>query len=459
MPCRPSPRLLLALLAAALTLPARAPAAGLTPVERRIAAAVDRHAPAAFDLLHRTVDINSGTLNIDGVREIGRIYRAEFEALGFTTRWVDGAAWGRAGHLIATHAGRAGAPRVLLIGHLDTVFEPDSPFQHWTPLTDSTASGPGISDMKGGDVIMLLALRALREAGELDRLTVTAVLTGDEEKSGDPLALARRDLIDAARHADIALGFEDGDGDPRHAVVARRGSSGWTLRVHGTAAHSSQIFRADIGGGAIYEAARILAAFHDSLSHEALLTVNPGAIVGGTQATFDTQTSRGTAFGKSNVIADTALVSGDLRTISPDQLQRARATMTRIVAAASPHTSAHIEFDEGYPPLAPSAGNRALLGIYDQASRDLGLGPVEAVDPARAGAADISFTDGIVAQAIDGIGMRGDGGHTAGEWANLHSLPRQAKRAAVTLARLAERAPARPATLRRSSSAKGEPSW
>ena len=413
-----------------------ASAAITSKAERHIVTAVDRHAPAALELLRRTVDVNSGTMNPEGVREVGRMFAAEFDALGFATRWVDGAAWGRAGHLIATRTGKGRGPRVLLIGHLDTVFEKDSPFQRYESVSDSTACGPGVCDMKGGDVIMLLALRALKEAGALDRLSVTAVLTGDEEKPGAPLDQARGDLIAAARDADVAIGFEDGDGDPRHAVIARRGNSGWVLRVSGTPAHSSQIFRADLGSGAIYEAARILVAFKDSLSIEPYLTVNPGTVVGGTTITFDPEGSRGTAFGKTNVIAESTLVTGDLRTISLEQREGAKAIMRRIVAASPPHAGAEITFTDGYPPLAPSDGNQRLLAIYDRASRDLGTGPVEAVDPSRAGAADVSFTEGHVGMAIDGIGMRGDGGHTVGETADLRWLGWQAKRAALMLARL-----------------------
>jgi glutamate carboxypeptidase len=418
-----------------------ASAALTSPVERKIAAAVDRHAPAAHELLRRVVEINSGTMNPDGVREVGRVFAAEFEALGFKTRWADGAAWGRAGHLVATRPKQG--PRVLLIGHLDTVFEKDSPFQRFEPLSDSTARGPGICDMKGGDVIMLLALRALKEAGALDRLSVTAVLTGDEEKSGDPLGLARADLIAAAEEAEVAIGFEDGDGKPQHAVISRRGTSSWVLRVGGTAAHLSQIFRPDIGSGSVYEAARILTAFKDSLSVEPYLTVNPGALVGGTSVTLDPEASRGTAFGKTNVIAESTLVIGDLRTLSIDQRESAKAIMRRIVEASPPHAGAAITFTDGYPPLAPSDGNRKLLAIYDKASRDLGVGPVEAVDPSRAGAADVSFCEGHVEMAIDGVGMRGDFGHTVQETADLRWLPWQAKRAALVLARLVSPAPVR----------------
>jgi glutamate carboxypeptidase len=285
---------------------------------------------------------------------------------------------------------------------------------------------------------MLLALRALRDAGALERLQFTVVLTGDEEKAGTPLALARADLIAAATAADIAIGFEDGAGDPRTAVISRRSSSGWVLRTSGRPAHSSQIFRADIGSGAIYETARILTAFRDSLSGEPYLTFNPGVILGGTSARLDLQESRGTAFGKSNVIAESTLVTGDLRALSIEQRERAKATMRRIAGAHLPHTGADIQFEDSYPPLAPSEGNRRLLTIFDRASQDLGFGPVNAVDPARAGAADVSFTSGLVDMAMDGVGLMGDGGHTVNETADLGTLAIQAKRMAVTLSRLAD---------------------
>ncbi|TMQ72625.1 MAG: M20 family metallopeptidase, partial [Candidatus Eisenbacteria bacterium] len=194
-----------ALLASLLVVvPARA---GLDPTERALARAVDHRAPAALALLERAVNVNSGTMNFDGVRKVGRLFQSELEALGFKVRWVDGAGFGRAGHLIAERSGRRGGPKVLLIGHLDTVFEADSPFQKFERLYDSTARGPGVIDMKGGDVIVLMALGALADARRLDRLSIRVVLMGDEEKSGAPLTLARRDLFAAADWADVAIGF------------------------------------------------------------------------------------------------------------------------------------------------------------------------------------------------------------------------------------------------------------
>jgi len=387
-------------------------------------------------LLEQVVNINSGTMNFDGVKKIGDIFRKEFAALGFETRWVDGTAFERSGHLVAEHRGTG--PRLLLIGHLDTVFEADSPFQRFQIIDDSTASGPGIGDMKGGDVIIVQALVALHEVGVLKNMNITVVMTGDEERSGRPLDLARKDLIEAAKAADIAIGFENGDGDPTTAIVTRRGSTGWTLRVKGKPAHSSQIFREDVGAGAIYEAARILNAFYEKLAGEQYLTFNPGLILGGTDVDYEASQARGSAFGKNNVVAGQVVVSGDLRTISPAQLERAKATMQAIVSQHRPQTSAGLKFRDSYPPLAPTAGNRRLLKIFDQVSRDLGFGPVTEVDPMRAGAADVSFTAGHVEMAIDGLGLGGADDHTVNETGDLRTLPMQTKRAAVLLYRLSK---------------------
>ena len=403
--------------------------------EQAVVTYVDAHNAEALVLLERAVNINSGTGNHAGVREVGKLFAGEFEALGFTTRWVDGTPFKRAGHLVAERA-RPGR-RVLLIGHLDTVFEADSPFQKFERLSDQQARGPGIIDMKGGDVIIVQALKALRATGALDRLHVTVVMTGDEESAGEPQDMARAALIAAAKGAEVAIGFEDGAGDPRTAVIGRRGTTSWTLTVTGKPAHSSQIFRSDIGYGAIFEAARILNAFRETLAGEPHLTFNPALVVGGTTAELDVTTARGLAFGKDNVIPERAVVSGDLRALSAEQFAQARTRMEAIVASRPlAQTKATIAFDEGYPPLAPTEGNRKLLALYDQASRDVGAGPVTAVDPDRAGAADVSFIAGHVPMILDGVGLMGDGGHTVNETADLTTLPSQTKRAALLLYRL-----------------------
>ncbi len=406
----------------------------LSGIERRIAEAVDSHDAEALALLERIVDINSGTMNFAGVREVAEVLRPPLEALGFTTRWVDGAAFHRAGHLVAEHPGPG--PRILLVGHLDTVFEPSSPFQRFERLDESTARGPGIIDMKGGDVVMLSALGALKDAGQLDRMNIVAVFDGDEEDAGAPRDLARRALMEAAQGASAALGFEDGAGDPRTAVVSRRSAGSWSLRTTGKPAHSSQIFEPEVGAGAVYEASRILSEFYTRMHTEAHLTFNPGLALGGTLLKTDATGTAGSAAGKRNVVAEHMTVAGDLRALSPEQLDRAQRTMQEIVSRHLPGTSAEITFDDGYPPMAPTAGNQRLLAMYDRVSRDLGEGGVEAVDPSRAGAADVSFVAGTVPMIIDGIGLCGHDDHTGKETADLRTLPSQTKRAALVIYRL-----------------------
>jgi glutamate carboxypeptidase len=403
--------------------------------ERAIVSAVDAGNPAALALLETAVNINSGTQNFAGVRRVGDLFRKEFDALGFKTTWVDGAAFKRAGHLVADHPGKG--PRTILIGHLDTVFEPDSPFQAFKRIDDKTATGPGIIDMKGGDVIIVAALKALKAAGALDDMNVIVVMTGDEEDAGDPQAAARAGLVDAAKGAQYALGFEDGPGDPRFAVTARRGTSSWKLQVKGKTGHSSQIFRQELGYGANYELARIVDGFRRKLAGEEHLTFNPSLILGGTSVELDEVLSRGAASGKTNVIAATATALGDLRTLSKTQLQHAREVMKAVVADGPlAQTEATLTFEDGYPSLPPTEGNARLLAEYDRASRDLGFGPVAAVSPDRAGAADVSFVSGDVKSIIDGIGLMGHDDHSPSETADLTTLPSQTKRAAILLYRL-----------------------
>ena len=408
--------------------------AQLTKVEKKISASVDAHHAEAVKFLEQVVNINSGSMNFEGVHKVGQLFKVKLDALGFSTKWVDGKPFGRAGHLVAEHQGKG--KTLLLIGHLDTVFELTSPFQQFKMLNDSIASGPGVGDMKGGDVAIIQSLTALQEAGLLKDMSVIVVMTGDEELSGRPLELARYDLIEAAKAADIAIGFEDGSGNPKTAVVARRSSSGWELTISGNAAHSSQIFTDKVGVGAIYEAARILNDFYVELSKEPNLTFNPGMILGGNTVDHDEKINGGSAYGKNNIVSKNVVVTGDIRAISPDQLATTQKTMKAIVSKHLQGTSAEIIFDTGYPPLAPTDGNYQLLELFNQVSKDLGFGSVVAVNPRDAGAADISFTAAYVEMAMDGLGLGSSGGHTANEVANMRTLAMQAKRAAVLMHRL-----------------------
>ncbi len=442
--CAPSPASTAPAPAAAVpTAPPPLEARELTPTERQIAARVEARNEEEIALLEETVNINSGTLNPAGVRRVAEVMRPHFEALGFEVRLADMSEVNRGPHLIAERRGTQGQS-VLLIGHLDTVFEEDSPFQRFERLDANTARGPGVADMKGGNIALLYALKALHDVGALEGTTITVVLTGDEESPGRPLEISRRDLIEAGRRSDIALGFEGGSGDGRHeyAVIARRSSSRWEINVRGTPAHSSGIFRESVGAGAIYEAARILHTFYEELHGEENLTFNPGVILGGTEVRFDAQEGRGTAFGKTNVVAEHVTAAGDIRTLTDEQLERTRERMRQIVARSLPRTSAEIAFADGYPSMPPTAENYALLQRYDQISRELGYDPVVPFDPGGRGAADISFVANYVA-GLDGLGPHGAGSHTVQETIDLRSLPRVTQRAALLIYRLTREGGAR----------------
>ena len=425
---------------AAVCLAASAARAGLTDTENELVAAVKARSPQALELLERSVRQNSGTLNVEGVRAAGEIFRAELDALGFKTRWVDmPEAMRRAGHVVAEREGKQGQ-RVLLMGHIDTVFDKESPVAAWDPR-GARVRGQGVVDMKGGNVAMLEALRAMKAVGVLDGTTIRVILTGDEERMGSPRRAARAPAVELAKQSDAALSFEASSrmGAPSTANIARRAAGGWTLRVKARSGHSSRVFTRDLGNGAIYEGARILEAFRTQVA-EPGLTLNPGLAMGGTEAFYDGATASGTALGKNNVIAGEMIVRGDLRFVTPEQGERAKAKMRDIVAASLPYAEATIRFTESYPAMPETEGSRRLLEVYSRVSEDAGFGPVTALDPEERGAGDVQFVAPHV-PVLDGLGVSGSGAHTVDEDMEIASLERGAIRAAILIHRLTRPSP------------------
>ena len=411
----------------------------LSENEKAMVAWVDAHQDEAIALLEKTVNIGSGTMNHAGVRAVGDVMAGELDALGLETRWIDmPEEMNRAGHLFATKKGQG--KRFLLIGHLDTVFEADDDFQAFT-RDGNIATGPGIADMKDGNAVIVYALKALQHIGALDGIPITVAYTGDEEKSGRPLSISRRDLIEAGKWADIALGFEGAitsEGSD-WATIARRSSSSWMLEVKGKQAHSSSIFSESTGAGAINETSRILSEFYTDVRGDYGLTFNAGTIQGGTTVNYDPSQNRGTTFGKTNVVPNTAVVHGGIRALSVEQLARAKAKMQAIVANHLPQTSASISFADSYPPMAPSAGNRSLADELSEVNQALGRGAMKTWDPLRRGAADISFVAPYT-DALAGMGALGKGGHTPTESLELDSMALAIKRAAIFIYRLSGKA-------------------
>lgn len=406
----------------------------LTPIEKLITAWIDTHMDSAMRLLIASVNINSGTLNVEGVKMVGALYARQLEQFGFTVEWVNEPdSLHRAGHLVATHLAKKGK-RLFLIGHLDTVFEPDMPANPFTMLNDSTATGQGVNDMKGGDVVIITALQALQATGQLKDMNIIAYFTGDEEKAGFPHSVARQDFIERAKTCDIALGFESAAGLNK-VVAARRGGNGWKLDVTAKTGHSATIFTPAAGDGAIYEAARVLNTFREQLAGDPYLTFNPGIIVGGSDISIDPQDTHGTATGKTNIISPRAVVSGDLRFLREPELDSAREKMRAIVANSLPGTQSTITFSDGLASMEPTPGNLRLVEVVDHLSTDMGLGPTVAEDPALRGGGDISDVARYL-DCLDGLGASGKGAHRPGETINLNEYPLLIQRAALLLYRL-----------------------
>ena len=403
----------------------------LTLEQKNIIASVNADEQNSTALLEQLVNINSGTLNPAGVRKVADVLRPKFEELGFSCRWIPMEEVHRAGHLVCSHQGGQGK-RVLLIGHMDTVFEADSPFQKFEQTGGKTL-GPGAADMKGGLAIMLSALKALNENHALNNANITVFLTGDEERPGEPLSIARRDLIEAGKSSDAALEFEGGVQNGGHdaASISRRSAYQWILTTTGKTSHSSGIFNKNVGDGAIYEMSRILSHFDTDLRDPGL-TYNVGLIVGGTTASYDPLTATGTAAGKVNVVPARAQAVGDMRTVTDEQYKRIQAKMQQIISQHLPGTSAEIEFKDGYPSMPETAGNKELLSKLNNVNRQLGMDVMEPLDPSRRGAGDLSFVAPYVA-SISGLGSYGAGAHAPGESVNLKRQVEQTRRVALYL--------------------------
>ena len=402
--------------------------------EKEIQKFVEKNTNEAIDLLEKVVNINSGSLNIKGNQKVGKILQKDLDKLGFNTYWVTyPKEVKRSGHLFAEMRGGKGK-KITMVGHLDTVFEKDHPFQKFL-RQGNKAYGPGVDDNKSGIVSMLYVMKALDHIGKLKEMNLTLVFIGDEEKLGAHSSIVRKELIDAGKWADIGLGFEGATGIET-GTIARRSASSWILTTTGIQGHSSQVFSETLGYGAIFEASRIINSFREKLAEEEYLTFNPGVIVGGTDTNYDPVNAKGIAFGKTNVVSQSVTVHGGIRTISIKQLEDAIKSMEKIASNNLPGTTAKIEFKTSYPPMEPTKANYALLDKLEEVNLALGYGNLEPLDPSKRGAADISFIAPYVDAALAGMGPDGQGAHSADEWLDLTSFPKTTTRSAILIYRL-----------------------
>jgi glutamate carboxypeptidase len=404
----------------------------LSKAEQQVLKNIDADYTTTLALLKESVNINSGTYNISGIKKVGDMYGKELAALGFTIEWIAMPdSLKRAGHLVAYRKGKKGK-KLFLIGHLDTVFEPDMPANPFTMINDTSATGQGVVDMKGGDVMVIAALKALHKQGLLDDVSITVYFTGDEENAGHPREVSRGDFIARAKQHDIALAFEGGSMST--VATARRGASEWRLEVEGKQAHSSGVF-GTAGYGSIFEASRIINEFREKLGTEKYLTFNPGLFIGGSEVNYDTARQQGDVSGKTNIISPKTVVIGDLRFLTEEQKEKARANMRQIVSKNIAGAKATISFKDGIPSMPPTAGNEALVKTLSNICIAMGYGEVKAGDPGSRGAGDISYIANYL-DCLDGLGASGRGSHAPGEVIDLNAYPKLIKRTALLIHRL-----------------------
>ncbi len=425
------PRSVVVIFALLLAAAAVSQAQDLSPAERKLVQAVDALQGEEISALEKVVNIDSGTFDAAGVREVGRFFESELRALGFQTHWIPmPEAMHRAGHLVAERLSpKASGKRVLLVGHLDTVFEGQG---HRYQRDGDVIRGAGVMDMKGGDVVILFALKALESTGLLKDASVRVFLTGDEENPGLPTSESRRDIIEAARQSDVALSFE-----PSFVagtiLLGRRGLSTWSLDVSAAQGHSAYVLRERSGAGAIYEASRILDGFRAAFS-SGDVTVNPGLFLGGTDVSYDAAKSAGTSAGKYNVVSRFAVVKGDVRALDATELETAKTRMREIAFASLPKASAKLEFDDIVPPFPVTDGNRSVMKVVDTVGRALGEPALSERDPVMAGFGDVNFVCSLIS-AADGLGVRGSGIHAPEESVDPKSIGPATTRAAVVIHR------------------------
>ena len=404
------------------------PAAPLDSGDLALRAALGARQASMEARLADWVGRNTGTWNAAGLDAFAALLAAELRALDFRVtvepsapREYPDRAGARTGPLVRAERAATVDPErarhFLLLGHFDTVFEPDSPFQRWRIDAGSPdrAFGPGSSDMKGGLVVLLEALRALRASGDLARANVTVLLNADEEIG----SLGSRARIQAAAgEAQLALVFEPALEGGEQAR-SRSGAGQFHLDVQGVAAH---VATSPIEGrSAVLALAKKVVAIEALSDRERGILLNVGTISGGT---------------KRNIVPEHAEAWIDVRYDESAQGEEVRVALERIAAAPDvPGTHAELWGLLHRPPRPPSGDSDRLLALQQGIARGLGYPAPEPVH--SAGVTDGSLTAAAGVPTLDSLGVRGGGAHTDREFVVLASLSERAAIAAVLLRHLA----------------------
>jgi len=396
--------------------------------ERVLVQWLDTQETSMLSMLEDVVNINSGSLNKSGVDAVARIFERELAALGFSTTTLPGDVIEMpscpgsdysvdvSDHVLATRSGSSSP--LLLMGHLDTVFPQNSPFQTFRREGD-TLYGPGVADMKGGLVVMLFALRALFESGALDDMAITVLLNSDEEMGS---LSSRPYLEEQARLHDWGLVYESSGTD--NLTRQRKGLGQARLVINGRASHAGGAH--EQGRSAIKELAYKIVEIEQMTDYESGVTVNTGVISGGEAR---------------NTVAPCAEAFVDLRYPLPDQGVEAADRFEEIFSRVYSYPvdtgelSAESWINLHRPPKIPTEDSDYLL----EKTRALGrlLGQELGVSDSGGGT-DGSLTQAVGLPTLDSLGVAGTGAHSNREEARMSSLVERAKLSAVLILRLSE---------------------
>ena len=378
--------------------------------ERAISERVASQQGQMLDLLAELVTQESGTYDKADVDALGRILRCELEGLDFVVETVPQTQYGD--HVVGRRPSRNGRS-MLLVGHMDTVFPHGTIRERPFRVEAGRAYGPGVFDMKGGIVIMLAALRALRDASApaFADTGITVFLNGDEEvlsPTSSPL------IVEEARRAHLACVLEP-CGPNGGYVFVRKGVGKFYLRVHGRASHAGR--DPEKGASANLEMAHKVTRLHALTDFDSGTTVNVGVMRGGERA---------------NVVCPEAYAEIDLRAFTPGAAEATIAEMRGIAAESMvPGTTAEFWGSLQFPPLPRKPANEKLFGLVQQVARVVGF---EAVEYITGGGSDGNHT-GQVVPTMDGMGARGDGAHSDREYMLVDSLVERAQVLALFLER------------------------
>lgn len=385
----------------------------------RLTSILEGMLPSYLADLQRLVDIDCGSYTKAGVDEVGAWVQGAFAELGARVEVTPS---------VEPHGdtvtgilgdGDAAGPTVMLVGHMDTVFEPGTVAERPFRTVGGRALGPGVSDMKGGLLAGLYALRALRALGEADgagpdwlpvgRLVYVA---NPDEEIGSPVSTP---VISAhAQDADVAFVLEGGraNGD---FVSSRKGIMDLELRIAGRAAHAG--VEPEKGRSAILEAAHKIQALHALNGRWPGVTVNVGVVRGGTRP---------------NIVPPETLLQVDLRAVRRPDLETAEAAVREIAASSAvPETTCEVRLMGRFWPMEKLERAERLVRTAIELAADLGF---TLKDAATGGASDANTTAGLGVPSIDGLGPIGGDDHAPGEYLELDSIvPRTALLAGLIL--------------------------